>query len=153
MVPCELHGACDSRKHKRQPSSSPYVPIALPIFSAGVVRFSIVLPRMATIFRDTGLGCLFGVQSKIDRWDLESRSSGWMTSHNYALSLKLESARTPASFRCGGKETGRVKNQMLPGDNLSVASSRSDDTKTNPAKCAVAEYEMGWDGPEDPEVA
>ena len=59
----------------------------------------------------------------------------------------------PASFRCADRETVRVKNGDVLGESLSVTSSRSGDSKTNREKCvAAAECEMGWDGPEDPEV-
>ena len=107
---------------------------------------------MAGIFRDTGVGWLFGLNSKKEKPDLESSPSWWLRLQNHDLSLKLESARIPAPTRCKQKQSIRAVEKVASSESISVASTFSNDSKTNLKKCAAAESELGWNGLDDPEV-
>ncbi len=107
---------------------------------------------MTEIFRDTGLGYLFGVGVKKQKPDVESCPSWWQRSQNHELSLKLESARIPATSRCANHHERPARQCAVSKESLSLASTRSGDTETKSEKCAAADWELGWDGPNDPEV-
>lgn len=107
---------------------------------------------MASIFRDTGLGFVLGLESKRNKPEIKSSPSWWLSSQNYKLSLKLESARIPANTRYALREAERAEHSTSIGDSLSTASTCSVDTQANEKKCAIADRVLGWDGPDDPEV-
>ena len=104
------------------------------------------------ILRDTGLGWLFGVNSKRGTPDPKSCPSWCLPSQNYNLSLKLETARMPATFRRADRDPFRAKDSVAVKESLSTTSTCSVDTQTSSEKCAEADCELGWEGPDDPEV-
>ena len=107
---------------------------------------------MACLLGDTMLGRLFGLVSKSTKSDLESGPSRWLPSKNYDPSLKLESARIPATFGHARKDAMEALEKTPDQMSLSVASTWSEDTKTNSEQLADAECQIGWDGVDDPEV-
>ena len=96
--------------------------------------------------RDTGLGRVIGgVANKTKLqpepelpWPLSSVSS-----RNYDLSHKLESARIVADF---------IGVQRVMSWDSDSASIQSDDDSLAELKRSSSEDEYGWDGPDDPEV-
>ena len=105
------------------------------------------------MFHDTGLGRVLGLDSKKQKPDIESSPSWWLSSENYKLSLKLESARIPANTRHAHWEAAIVEASLSIGGSLSTVFIGSDDTQTNEKKvCAAADCALGWNGPDDPEV-
>ena len=107
---------------------------------------------MACLVGDTMLGRLLGLVPKSTRPDPESGSSRWRSSQEYDSSLKLESARIPAMFGHARKDAMKALEKIPDQTSLSVASTWSEDTKTNLEQLADAESQIGWDGVDDPEV-
>ena len=107
---------------------------------------------MTSLLGDTMLGRLFGLVSKPAKPDPELGSSCWPPSQGFDLSLKLESARIPATFGHARKDAIEALEKLPDQTSLSVASTWSEDTKTNLEKIGDAECQIGWDGVDDPEV-
>lgn len=107
---------------------------------------------MTEIFRDTGLGRLFGLDFTRTKPDIESTPSWLLRSQNHALALKLEAARIPATYGQARRDAVRLAEGGSSKESLSTASTRSDDTKTKSKIGPVADQELGWDGADDPEV-
>ena len=109
-----------------------------------------IYSAMAYIFRGTGLGCLLGVSSTTRK--PKAGPSWWLRSQTYDMSLKLESARIPPNVRSKDNHLDRIRDGVLSKESLSNVSTRSDDTQNSLKKCEKADRELGWDGPDDPEV-
>ena len=107
---------------------------------------------MTEIFRDTGVGYLFGVGTQKRKPDVESIPSWWQRSQNHELSLKLECARIPVTSRCARDIRLPATIETQSKESLSMASMRSDDPEIAFKKCEAADYKLGWNGPDDPEV-
>lgn len=107
---------------------------------------------MACPLGDTTLGRLFALSSKSTKSDAESGPSGWLPSQAYDLSLKLESARIPATFGHAREDAMETLEKAPDKTSLSDASTWSEDTKTNLEQLADAECLIGWNGVDDPEV-
>ena len=107
---------------------------------------------MLSIFNDTGLGYVLGLDSEKQNPDIESSPSWWLSSENYKLSLKLESARIPAITRYACRKAAIVEDSLSIEGSLSTVSIGSDDAQSNEKACAAADCALGWDGPDDPEV-
>ena len=107
---------------------------------------------MAGLLGDTTLGRLFAFASKSRKLGPEPSSSGRLSTQAYDLSLKLESARIPTTFGKAREDGMETLEKVPDSTSLSVASTWSEDTKTNLGQLADAECLMGWDGVDDPEV-
>ena len=107
---------------------------------------------MACLLGDTTFGRLFALASKSTKPSPEANSSAGLPSQAYDLSLKLESARIPATFGHVREEVMETLEKVPDNTSLSVASTWSEETKTNLGQLADAECPIGWDGIDDPEV-
>ena len=106
---------------------------------------------MTSILHDTALGFLLNVDPPRRQPDLQHKPSWLLRSQNHELSLKLESARI-SRIQANARREAAGFNNAASMESLSTTSTNSRITKSEEKDQARADKEMGWDGPDDPEV-